>query len=317
MTNNIASVDLGSHTARLLIARVGNDLQTFEPLLRERSYCYLAKDFDPVSKEISRRASQRAIAVLREFSGAMKDRRVEHVVAVATGVVREAVNRAEFLKAVLEETGLGVTVISGEQEALLTGKGALGALGVKGPPFFVFDLGGGTTEIFFQEHEDPVVNSLSLGAVRLTNAFLATDPPAQSEMGNLIAHIDRTLEGKCSGFKAGGPVIGTGGTVAALCALKNGISQDAIVPENINGLPLALTDVMSLLEKLSRLTVAERMDRLGLDPGRAGVLVAGAAVVARLLRVLKVSEFRVSMNDLLEGALTAFLEGERNEQAEY
>ena len=65
--NNIASIDLGSHTARLLIAEVGKSGEMFEPLIRKRTYLYLAKDFDPTLKRISTEASARAVAVLMDF----------------------------------------------------------------------------------------------------------------------------------------------------------------------------------------------------------------------------------------------------------
>ena len=315
--HNIASIDLGSHTARLLIARVGDDGGHFKPLVRNRSYLYLAGDFDPVLKRISKEASARAVRVLKDFSRTIEDWQVKRVVAVATGVVRKAANRNEFLKEIFEESGLRVSVISGEKEARLTGKGALGALGIKEPPFFVFDLGGGSTEFLlslFPEHgkEGRVVDSVSLGAMMLTNTFLLSDPPSEKEMKALVAHIDQTLDRKCPLFPANGPVIGTGGTVVALCAMHNGISPNAVVPEKINGLVLTLSQVESCLEKMCRLTTVERIERLGLDSGRARVLVAGATVVARLFRQLKVSELLVSMSDLLEGALMDFLEGEQH-----
>jgi len=315
--HNIASIDLGSYTARLLIARVGDDGGYFRPLVRKRSYIYLAGDFDPVSKRISKEASARAVTVLREFSRIIVDWQVKRVVAVATGVVRKAANRNGFLKEIFEESGLRVSVISGEKEARLTSKGALGALGVKNPPFFVFDLGGGTTEFLlslFPGHgkEGMVAGSVSLGAMMLTNAFLLSDPPAEKEMKALVEHIDQILDRKCPSFPANGPVIGTGGTVATLCAMHNGVSQNAVVPEKVNGLVLALFEVESCLEKMYSLTTARRIERLGLDSGRARVMVAGTAVVARLLRHLKASELLVSMSDLLEGALMDFLEGEQH-----
>ena len=315
--HNIASIDLGSHTARLLIARVGDDFGVFEPLMRKRSYIYLAGDFDPVLKLISAQASVRAVTVLREFSRIIEDWQVKRVVAVATGVVRKAANRNGFLKEIFEESGLRVSAISGEKEARLTGKGALGALGINNPPFFVFDLGGGTTEFLlslFPGHgkEGMVVDSVSLGAMMLTNAFLLSDPPAEKEMKALVEHIDRILDRKCPSFPENGPVIGTGGTVATLCAMHHGVSQNAVVPGKINGLVLSLSQVEASLEEMCRLTIARRIERLGLDSGRARVLVAGAAVVARLLRHLKVSELLVSMSDLLEGALMDFLEGEQH-----
>jgi len=93
---NIASIDLGSHTARLLISRVGESGETFEPLMRKRSYVYLAEDFDPVLKRISTEASARAAMVLKDFSRAMADRQVKRVVAVVAGLLRH-LNTSELL----------------------------------------------------------------------------------------------------------------------------------------------------------------------------------------------------------------------------
>jgi exopolyphosphatase/pppGpp-phosphohydrolase len=72
--NNIASIDLGSHTARLLIAEVGNNGEMFDPLIRKRTYLYLAKDFDPILKRISTEASARAVTVLKDFSETIEAR---------------------------------------------------------------------------------------------------------------------------------------------------------------------------------------------------------------------------------------------------
>ena len=312
--NDIASIDLGSHTARLLIAGVGKDSEMFEPLMRKRSYVYLAGDFDPVLKRISPEASARAVTVLKDFSRIIEDWRVKRVVAVATGVVREAANGDEFLAEVFLKSGLRVKAISGEREAFLTGKGALGALGINEPPFLVFDLGGGTTEFLCQREkggeEGIAAKSVSLGAMVLTKAFLKSDPPLEREMNALSEHIDQTLNRKCPYFPENEPVIGTGGTVAALCAMHNDILLNEIVPKRINGLKLTLFQIESCLEKMRHLTIAQRIER-GLESGRSQVMVAGAAVVARLLRHLNASELTVSMSDLLEGALMDFLEGEQ------
>ena len=312
MNDCVASIDLGSHTARMLIARVRGDGKTFEPVVRRRSYLFLAKDFDPVLKRIKAEATTRAVTVLKDFSREIVRFQVKGIVAVATGIVRKAANGDAFLKEIYEKCGLRVSVISGETEALLTGKGALGALGVKDSPFFVFDLGGGTTEFMCRGKEDLVLKSVPLGAMVLTNAFLASDPPVEKEMTALREHIDGTLCRECPSFPGEGVVIGTGGTVVALCAMQNGILLNNIVPETINGLTLERFQVESCLEKMWPLTETQRVERLGLDPGRATVMVAGATVVARLLRHLKSHGLLVSMSDLLEGALMDFLEGEQN-----
>ena len=106
-------------------------------------------------------------------------------------------------------------------------------------------------------------------------------------------------------------MIGTGGTVVALCALQKGISLSALAPEKINGFSLSIFEIEACLEKMLPLTTAQRIERLGLDQGRSQILLAGAAVVSRLLRYLNAGELLVSMSDLLEGALLALLEGEQ------
>ena len=314
--NATASIDLGSHTARLLIAREGDAAGSFQPLMRKRSYLYLARDFDPVLKRIGAEATTRAVTVLKDFAKTMAERQVKRVVAVATGVVREAANQDEFLAEVFKKSGLRIQAISGEREAFLTGKGALGALGIHEPPFFVFDLGGGTTEFLHQRKKGGEagfsVKSVSLGAMALTKAFLKSDPPLENEIKALTEHIDLLLDRECPDFPENGPVIGTGGTVVALYALYHNILLNEIAPERISGFKLTLFQIESCLEKMRRLTIARRTERLGLDSGRSQVMVAGATGVARLLRHLNAGELTVSMSDLLEGALMDFLEGEQH-----
>ncbi len=308
----LASIDLGSHTARLLVARMGENGLVSEPLNRERAYVYLAKDFDPALKRISAAGRARAVSVLKDFMRVAESRGVTGIAAVATGVIREAANREDFLLELSEKTGVDVTAISGQEEAMLTAKGVIGALDIKTPPFFIFDLGGGTTEIVCRRTGDAaVVTSLPLGAMKLTNAFLKSDPPLDKEIRALEEHVYGLLNEKCPFFEAEGPVIGTGGTVTALYAMHNGIPHHAIVPENINGRVLGRSGIQAALDGMRRLTTAQRIERLGLDSGRAQVMVAGALAVTGLLRHLKAREITVSMSDLLEGVLTDYLEGEQ------
>ncbi len=308
----IASIDLGSHTARLLMGRAKEGFETFVPLVRKRSYLRLAGDFDPARKWISKEGSARTIAVLKDFSRDIERFRVNRVIAVATGVIREAANKDAFLAEIFEACGLHVQVISGETEALLSGKGALGGLDIKTPPFLVFDLGGGTTEFLCHGEAGMTVKSVPLGAMVLTKAFLTTDPPAPAEMKALNDHIGQTLARECLTFTANGPVIGTGGTIIALCAMHHDILLNDIAPERINGLKLTLFQVERCLDKMRCLTKSQRMKALGLDSGRADIMVAGAAAAAQILRFLGERELTVSMCDLLEGALMDFFEGEQH-----
>jgi exopolyphosphatase/guanosine-5'-triphosphate,3'-diphosphate pyrophosphatase len=147
MTKPCASIDIGSHTARLLIADKSGPQGILRPLIRKRDYIRLSEGFDRAGeKTIQPNAIDRTLDALKGFSQTLKTFDVGSVHAVATGLFREAANRDEFLDRIYESTGIRVRTITGDEEALLTGKGVLNALDIRKKPFIIFDLGGGSTE---------------------------------------------------------------------------------------------------------------------------------------------------------------------------
>jgi exopolyphosphatase / guanosine-5'-triphosphate,3'-diphosphate pyrophosphatase len=304
MTQVVASIDLGSHTARLLIAqRSGSSPWGWTPLVRRRAYIRLAADSGPEgNREISPDAATRALDALREFSRLIADYNVNQVHAVATGIIRDAIHGDRFLAHLHAQTGIPIALISGEKEALLSGMGARTALNIHGDSL-VFDLGGGTTE-FLQGMGGEVKGvSLSLGAAVLTRRFIRSGPPAAGDLDAVSREVVCRLE--AAGINKTGSflVVGTGGSVATLAAMVHGIAADDMRPERINGLTVTLPQLEACLAQMKSLTTAERVTRLGMDPGRADVIVAGALAVVGILRFIGKSEMAVSMSDLLEGLL--------------
>jgi len=247
-------------------------------------------------------AAARAAGVLTEFAGLMRDYGVDRYRAVATGIIREAMDRDRFLAHIREETGIQIEVISGEREALLSGRGAVTALGIR-RSYLVFDLGGGTTEFLQERGGMPTPCSISLGAAVLTKRCIRSDPPDKQELDAISSEIDQRL--KEAGIRKGEhmTVVGTGGTVTALAALIDRVPADDITPEQLNGRVLAFSQLETSLEQMKALKSEERVARLGLDRGRADVIVAGVLVVMGILRFMGVRELTVSMSDLLEGLL--------------
>ncbi len=321
MGKNFASIDIGTHTARVLIGQKLGPPGLLRPIFRERTYIRLGEGFDHSGrKTIHSHAITRTVKALQDFLRYMKDFNVHKVLAVATGVVREASNRELFLGSIRQNTGFEVRPIGGDEEALLTGKGVLHALGVQKDPFVIFDLGGGSTEFLFGGRHAPEVRSIPIGAVTLTQEHLESDPPDEKELSFLSGYIDKSLKGLhllSSQGRDNCPadclLIGTGGTVTTLAAMLHGILPQEIGPERINGLILEGSDIGALFDKMSKLSVEERLRLPGLDPGRAGVILAGALVVLRVLYFLRLSQMVVSLSDLLEGILINYFEGEEHE----
>ena len=299
----LASIDLGSHTARLLVARwEGGRL---ENLLRKRAYIRLAQDFaSPQSRTLKQAGIERALRALGEFQLDIEKYDANRTRAIATGVVRAAENRDLFLDLVREKTGIQVEVISGEEEARLSGLGIRHALDLGGRPFTAFDLGGGTTEfLLVRDKGDTRALSLPLGAMIMTQRHLVSDPPKRREIESLKKDTRALLLKALPEDIRGYPLAGTGGTVTTLAAMVHGVDVQAISPERMNGLLLHVQQLEELLNQMKPLSVDKRAALPGLDQGRADVILAGSLVVTEILNFFHSSEMMVSLTDLLEGAL--------------
>ena len=309
---NVASIDIGSHTARLLIAEKIDGSKLFRPILRKRAYIRLAEDFS--TGPIKREAMDRALEALEDFVSTSRRLRVDTIRAVTTGVVRKATNKERFLDLIRERTGIQVTLISGEDEARLTGKGVFHALNMHGRPFIIFDLGGGTTEFLLGQDERTEVKSIPLGAMVLTQKHLTCDPPQEKHLRRLEKHIAKILG---DAFASNIPkredrlLVGTGGTVTTLAAMIHRIETCEIGPDNIHGLLLKREEFVRLFRRISTISFEERLKLSGLDPGRADVIVAGAMVVGGILQFFQSPSMVVSFSDILEGVLIEYLEESR------
>ena len=302
MEQTWASVDLGSHTARLLIARRLGPSGPLIPLLRKREYIRLAQGLSPEGV-IGPDLCERVLGVFRRFSYLLADFRVQQVRGAATGVFRKAVNAGQLLKLIEVETGIPIRIIPGEMEAMLSGRGALGAMDFKGEEFTVFDLGGGTTEFFYGSGEGEKARSLPFGAAGLTRSFIHADPPDETELNAVSREIDKRLEDERMELPSGGILIGTGGSVTTLAAMLHRVPREEITPERINGLELTHARVSRCLERMCRIRSQERTRLHGLDPERAHVIVAGTLVVMGIMGYVETSSLFASMSDLLEGLL--------------
>ncbi len=311
---NLASIDVGSHTARLLVAQKIGPPRLYRPLLRKRVYIRLAEDFyDQGKGAIQPDAIERTLNALGDFAAITRRFGVESTHAVSTGVVREARNRDEFLGLIHNRTGIKIKVITGGEEAKLTEKGVLHALNMGGKPSMIFDLGGGSTEFIYGAQDDRKVKSVPLGAMVLAQKYLTSDPPKEEEIDALVREVDGFLQKAFSDYHYSGnegPLVGTGGTVTTLAAMIYGIDVKDINPDKMNGLILDRKRLEDLFERIKTMIINERLKLPGLDRGRADVIPAGCMVVIRVLHFFKSLQMLVCLSDLLEGIVIAYLKGE-------
>ena len=314
MEKTAASIDLGSYTARLLVARLGEG-QIIESVTRARIYVHLGDDPSLIrSGLLSNAAQRRAIDALKRLSHQALLVGAECTVAVATGVIRSAKNREQFINRIKKEVGLDVRLISGVEEASLTAKGALQALRGLSPPLGVFDLGGGSTEFFFHQGTGSKQKLLSipLGAAVLTKRFLRKDPPDSLELLALGEEIENRLENTLLPYKneiiEGLSLVGTGGTVTSIAAMKQNLPISEVRPENLNGTQINSSQIEEIFDRIKKLPFSDRAMLRGLDRNRAKVIIAGTLCVLLIMQHLGVERLYVSLSDLLEGVLLDLLE---------
>jgi exopolyphosphatase/guanosine-5'-triphosphate,3'-diphosphate pyrophosphatase len=313
-------MELGTHTVRLLTARPTKDSRLFVPTARDRRTIRLSEGFGGgLSPSIGEPAVRRAVDGVAGLRKRARDEGASIVRAASTGVTRTARNREAFLRTLLDRTGVVFRTVSGEEEARLTARGVLHALGPPAAPCLIFDLGGGTTEFVLGGEgvgEGGRIVSLPLGAALLKEAFLPEDPPGRGSLRALAVQVDRILEKGLeglAGFEGVPWIIGTGGTAATLAAMVHGIRVAEIGPERMNGLDLERGALEALLARMVRLPLEERTRLPGLDPGRADVIPAGTMAVLRILERYRASRMTVCLSDILEGLIIDHLEGEEHD----
>jgi len=314
MKKNFASIDIGTHTARLLVAEKSNSPAVFRPMLKKRFYIRLADGYDALGdKIIQAGAIDRTQRAIKDFSSYIKEFNVYSTYAVATGVVRESSNKDEFLSRVYEYTGIRARPISGNEEAVLTAKGVSSALDIQDRPFLMFDLGGGSTEFLFSDGNASSVRSLPLGASVLTERFIISDPPLETQTDSMSRYIDQCLKHVNLVPKGGQGqllVVATGGTVTTLAAMAHKIDWKKISTDMPNGLILKREEIESLFDKITRFGLEDRVRVCGIEKERAEVILAGFIIVARIMHFFGASQLTVSLFDLLEGILIEYFEGE-------
>ena len=301
----LASIDLGTNSTRLLIADC--DGETTRTLDRRMAITRLGEGVDR-TKRLSPEAVERTMAALRWFSEAMGRFRPAAVKAAATSVLRDCDNGEEFLDAAGGMIGCRPEILSGEEEARLSYLGAVSDLAL-GPVedaggVFAFDIGGGSTELMVggREGDGLLVTSVDVGCVRMSERFLAgTDPPSRVAIGRMESHVtgelrpvlERILPARIS------RAVGLAGTVTTLSAMKQGLKE--YDTEKIHHSRLTRLEVDDIYRRLASVPLEERKEVMGLEPGRADVIVGGAAVLLAVMELAGLEEIIVSEKDILDG----------------
>lgn len=312
----VGAVDCGTNSIRLLVARPGSDGRLVD-LHREMRVVRLGYGVDATG-QFAPESIERTRVALADYVETMESLGVEKVRMVATSATRDASNRDEFFAMTADllgcvSDGAIAEVISGDEEARLSFRGAVGELDPASGPFVVTDLGGGSTEVVLGDTDGVhAAYSADIGCVRLTERTLPSDPPTAEEIAAAQAFAAERL---AEAF-ARVPVepartwVGVAGTMTTLAALGAGLTE--YDSEKIHLSRISLPDLDRVCWDLIHMSRADRAALGPMHPGRVDVIGGGSLVTLELAKVLSeragITELVVSEHDILDGIALGILD---------
>lgn len=292
-----AVIDVGSNSIRFELARYLPP-RGLQIVTQDRVVTRLGAGVF-TTRRLDEGAAALTLDVLRRFCYMARNWHATAIAAVATSALREARNARSFVRRVREATGVKLEIISGRREAELIHRGILAGL-PEPIDLLAVDIGGGSVELTVS-HDQQIryTRSLPLGAVRLTERFIHSDPVRRSEIGKLKEFVRQKLPAlglrvRGEGFEV---AYGSSGTMAALAA---------IAERNLPGVKpgvLTLEQIEQILELLTPLSLAERRRIPGLGPRRAEIILAGALTLREILRAVRARAIHFTDRGLRDGLM--------------
>ncbi len=313
LAHRLAAIDIGTNSIRLIVAeplRGGN----YRILDEEKDSTRLGENLSKTQR-LEPQAIEKSLSALRRMKQIADGFQVTDLKTIATCAVREAANGEEFCRRAREELGLDIEVIGAEQEARLAFASVQRAFDLSGKNVAVVDIGGGSTEIVLAYGNlIEAVYTTQLGAVRLSE--LHADTASSEGFAALLTAIDRHLR-KHTKHPVFVPhtLFGSGGTFTNLAAMVMASKSQDGVP--MRGYQVTRAEVRHLLERLRKMSLKDRAGVAGLSPDRADIIVAGLAIIDRVMNRFEVNIVQVHNRGVRDGLLLSMIDqsaGARSEE---
>ncbi|WKE71287.1 Ppx/GppA phosphatase family protein [Streptomyces sp. WP-1] len=304
----VAAIDCGTNSIRLLVADADPATGELVDLDRRMTIVRLGQGVDRTGR-LAPEALERTFAACREYAAIIKEHGAERLRFVATSASRDAENREDFVRGVLDILGVEPEVITGDQEAEFSFTGATRELSGRtdlARPYLVVDIGGGSTEFVVGDDRVRAARSVDVGCVRMTERHLVhdgevSDPPTEAQIAAIRADIEAALDlaGQTVPLREARTLVGLAGSVTTVSA----IAQD--LPDydsaRIHHSRVSRARVREITGHLLRSTHAERATIPSMHPGRVDVIGAGSLVLLAIMERIGAEEVVVSEHDILDG----------------
>ncbi len=311
MMESLAAVDIGTNSIHLVVVRI-KESNRFEILAQEKEVVRLGSGSKDM-KYMKDDAMERGIAALRRFKQIADISKAE-VKAVATSAVREALNKDVFIQRAREEAGVDIEVISGFEEARLIYLGVMQSLPVFERKVLLVDIGGGSTEFLVGRSGEMLeVNSLKLGAIRLTDNFFKEEPVDSKALNRCRNYVKAYLNPVARQVSRIGyeVAVGSSGTIlniAQMIQVLRGESSSRLM-SNFVFSRTELDEIVRILSKADTLKKRQKID--GLDPQRADIILGGLIILEQVFEEMRIESMTVSTFALREGVILDILQKQR------
>lgn len=305
--SRLAGIDIGSNSIRLMIVEVMENLSNYRVLDDHKETTRLAHGLT-VSNKLTPEAMAHSLNALRRMKALVDAHKIDHLEVIATSAVREASNGQEFIQLIKAHLGLQIEVITPEEEGRLSFLSAHRRFDLHDQQVMLLDLGGGSGELIFAAHgvvEE--IHSLPIGAVRMTEACIQHDPPRKSDLKALRKRLKKLLSDEMP-VAAFHPhyMIGAGGTFTALANIS--LRMRGLERRGVGGYEMTRSDVRHVLDHLCFLPLAARRTVPGLNPDRADIIIAGIAVIERIMKWMQVNRLVIHDQGVRDGLLLQMIE---------
>ncbi|MBW4054905.1 MAG: Ppx/GppA family phosphatase [Proteobacteria bacterium] len=299
--SRLAAIDIGTNSIRCIVVEV--DQQGRYMILDDEKATVRLGENLAVSGAISAAAFARAVDAMSRIRKLIDGLKVAEVEAVATSAVRSASNGEELVAVLTRELGREIRVISGDEEADLVALSVRHNFDMSGKRYMIIDIGGGSVEIMsaVANHVEKCF-SLELGAVRMTDRFITSDPVRDAEIARLRRFIRTELK---TAFGEKQPSVQTficsGGTITALASMVMNMRRQTY--STSHGFEVLRSEVVHLLAMLVRKDLKSLRNVPGLNPDRADIIIAGLVVIDELLKYFGANMMLVNERGIREGLI--------------
>ncbi|MEO8659071.1 MAG: Ppx/GppA phosphatase family protein [Bryobacteraceae bacterium] len=297
-----AAVDIGSNSVRMLAAEFDSK-GVRSTLAEDRQVTRLGESVFRTG-QVSREAMELVCGVLTRFAATYGKLSVTAVRAVATSAIRDASNQAEFLERASQAVGTQVEIISGTEEARLIHLGVQDRWPHPKHRILIIDVGGGSAEVIAGEDlKQEEAFSRQLGAVRLTEGFLRSDPPTSQQLHQLAEFIEQKLATVIDriGRKQFDRVIATSASASAAVCAVNRIPRARRA--EADRLRATTPQLRTLYKNIAAADLAQRRKITGIGPRRAEIIVPGVAVFLHVLQSLNLPALYYCAAGLRDGVI--------------